>query len=69
MPTYQLDPLHPDRLVCDRCGTPVAPVAGKEFPAVESLTAWQVREYFPGAAGEIELHDILCRCAEEGGTV
>jgi hypothetical protein len=64
MNTYSQDPLHPDRLRCDRCGTPVA-VGGKEFPAVESLTAWQVQDYFPDAAGDVEMHETVC--GWEGG--
>jgi hypothetical protein len=39
VPTYSQDSLHPNRLRCDRCGTPVAGVGGKEFPAVGGLTA------------------------------
>jgi hypothetical protein len=45
--TYSQDPLRPDRLRCDRCGTLVALVGGKEFPAVERRTARQIGEYFP----------------------
>jgi hypothetical protein len=41
-------------------------VGGKEFPGVESLTAWQVREYFPEAAGDVELHEAVC--GWEGGS-
>jgi hypothetical protein len=32
MSTYSQDPLHPDRLRCDRCGTLVAPMASKDSP-------------------------------------
>jgi hypothetical protein len=45
----------------------VAGVGGKEFPAVENLTAKPVREYFPEAAGEVELHEAVCGW-EEGGS-
>jgi hypothetical protein len=67
MPTYRLDPLHPDQLRCDRCGTPVAPVGGKEFAGVENLTARQVQDYVPDAAGEVELHEAVCGWEEGGG--
>ena len=50
---------------CDRCGTLVALVGGKEFPAVERLTAGQVGEYFPEAAADVELHEAVC--GGEGG--
>jgi hypothetical protein len=60
MPTYSQDPLHSNRLRCNRCGTPVAPVGGKQFPAVESLTARQVRDYFPEAARDVEMHEAAC---------
>ena len=50
---------------CDRCGTLVALVGGKEFPAVERLTARQVGEYFPVAAADVELHEVVC--GGEGG--
>jgi hypothetical protein len=68
MNTYSQDPLHPDRLRCDRCGTPVAPVGGKEHSGVENLTAKQVRAYFPVAAGDVGLHEVLCgwEGADEG---
>ena len=65
VPTYSQDPLHPDRLRCDRCGTSVAGVGGKEFPAVESLTARQVQDYFPDAVPDVELHEAVC--GWEGG--
>jgi hypothetical protein len=45
----------------------VASVGGKEFPAVESLTARQVQEYFPEAAGAVEMHEAVCGW-EEGGS-
>jgi hypothetical protein len=67
VPTYSQDPLHPDRLRCNRCGTPVAAVGGKEFPAVEHLTAHQVREYFPEAAADVELHEAVCGWEGGGG--
>jgi hypothetical protein len=60
VPTYSQDPLHLDRLRWDRCGQPVAGVGGKECVAVESLTARQVQDYFPGAAGGVELHEVVC---------
>jgi hypothetical protein len=42
-------------------------VGGKEFPAVESLTARQVPDYFPKAAGDVELHEAVCGWEEGGG--
>jgi hypothetical protein len=69
MPTYSLDPLRPDRLRCDRYGQPVAGVGGKEFPAAQHLTAQQVQEYWPEAAGDVEIHEALCGWGEEGGAI
>jgi hypothetical protein len=66
MSTYSQNPLHPDRLRCDRCGTSVAPV-GKEFPAVERLTARQAQDDFPEAAGDVEIHEAVCGWEEGGG--
>jgi hypothetical protein len=61
MSTYRrLDLPHPDRLRCDRCGRPVAGVGGKEFAAVEGMTARQVQDYFPDVAGDVELHEAVC---------
>jgi hypothetical protein len=54
-------------LRCDRCGTLVAPIASKESPVVERLTARQVREYFPEAAGDVEIHEAVCGWEEGGG--
>jgi hypothetical protein len=67
MNTYSQDPLHPDRLRCDRCGTPVAPVGGKELSVVENLTAQQVQDYFPNAPPDVELHEAVCGWEQGGG--
>jgi hypothetical protein len=64
VPTYSQDPLHPDRL---RCGQPVAGVGGKEFPAVEGMTAQRIREYFPEAAPDVKLHEAVCGWEETDG--
>jgi hypothetical protein len=42
-------------------------VGGKTFPAVEHLTARQVRDYFPEAAGDVEIHEAVCGWEEGGG--
>jgi hypothetical protein len=67
VPIYSQDPLHPDRLRCDRCGRPVGAVGGKEFPGVEGLTAHQVREYFPEAAPDVGVHEAVCGWEEANG--
>jgi hypothetical protein len=67
MSTYSQAPLHPNRLRCDRCGQPVAAVGGKEFSVAEHLTARQVQEYFPEAAGDVELHEAVCGWEGENG--
>jgi hypothetical protein len=35
-------------------------VGDKEFPAVEHLTAQQAQDYFPGAAGAVDVGEALC---------
>jgi hypothetical protein len=65
--TYSQNPLHPDRLRCDRCGTPVTAIGDKEFPAVESLTARQVQDYFPDPAPDVELHEAAFGWREGDG--
>jgi hypothetical protein len=69
MPTYSVDPLHPDRLRCDRWGHTVAAVGDQQAPAVENLTAQQAQEYFPEAAGAVDMHEALCGWGEEGGAI
>jgi hypothetical protein len=60
MPTYSIDPLHPDRLRCDRCGLAVAELTCPNVSNVEHLTARQVAEFFPEAAGEADIHEARC---------
>ena len=43
----------------------MAAVGGKESPAVERLTAQQVQDYFPEAAGDAAIHEAFC--GWEGG--
>jgi hypothetical protein len=61
MPTYSLDPLHPDRLRCDLCGVAVA-FAPVGLPATEGLTTRQlVLAGLDGAAlVAVREHDVLC---------
>ena len=69
MPTYSTDPLHPDRLRCDRCGLHLDSVSPVGPCDLGPLTALQVREYYPEAGDEAEMHDALCRWAEEGSAI
>jgi hypothetical protein len=69
VPTYSQDPLHPDRLRCDRCGKVVAAVAGPDVSEVEHLTVHQIAEFIPEAAAEAEMHGARCGWGEEGNAL
>jgi hypothetical protein len=61
MPTYSIDPLHPDRLRCDECGLAVAAVTGPVSAfGLAGLSCRQVADYFPEAAEWVELHEATC---------
>jgi hypothetical protein len=65
MPTYSIDPLYPHWFRCDLCGRDVAEVLPAEALDLESLTARQVAELWPEAAGEIEAHEHNCPVAAQ----
>jgi hypothetical protein len=80
MSTYRVDPLHPDRLVCEICGDTVAPVPpdlATFLPATEGFTRQQLG--LAGFAGlqqahslgdALAEHDVACRWRRNpGGTV
>jgi hypothetical protein len=60
MPTYSIDPLYPHWFRCDLCGKDVASVFPAEALDLENLTAQQVTNLWPEAAGEIEAHEHRC---------
>jgi hypothetical protein len=59
---YSLDPLHPDRLRCDRCGhaLPVALVAWDDPESVRMLTEDEVAPCWPRLAADLGQHGMLC---------
>jgi hypothetical protein len=59
---YSLDPLHPDRLRCDRCGhaLPVALDPWDDPQSLRMLTEDEAAAYCPGLAADLRLHGILC---------
>jgi hypothetical protein len=61
MPTYRLDPLHPDVLLCEVCGHPVA-LAAAGLPRAEGLTDRQLA--LAGlsrvAADAVADHEVRC---------
>jgi hypothetical protein len=61
MPTYSLDPLHPDRLRCDGCGRAVAR-ASAGLAATEHLTMRQLARAGLDGVGLVAVseHDVLC---------
>jgi hypothetical protein len=66
--TYRIDPLHPDRLVCETCGVAVATVPD-DLRADASLTKRQVALDHPELPLALGEHDVLCvfrRAAAEG---
>jgi hypothetical protein len=60
--TYSLDSLHPDRLLCDRCGhaLPVALDAWDDPESLRMLTEDAAAAYWPGLAADLRLHGMLC---------
>jgi hypothetical protein len=60
MPTYRLDPLHLDRLVCDRCRQAVALVDPLDVAVSGEMTARQALEACPDAAEAISRHEFAC---------
>jgi hypothetical protein len=66
MPTYSLDPLHPDRLRCDQCGATVAE-APPNLAATEGLTCRQLAlaGLEPATLLALAAHDLLCRAWAE----
>jgi hypothetical protein len=63
IPAYSIDPLYQYRFRCDQCGKDVAEVLPAEPLDLVSLTARQVVELCPEAAGDIELHEHGCPVA------
>jgi hypothetical protein len=61
MPTYRLDPLHPDILVCECCGRAIA-LAPAGLSATEGLTTRQLAlaGLCPAALLAVAEHDVLC---------
>ena len=57
--TYRVDPLHPDRLVCEVCGEAVA-VVPPDLPATSGLTRQQLVPLFPELRASLSEHDVLC---------
>jgi hypothetical protein len=56
--TYRVDPLCPDRLVCETCGEAVAVPDG--LPADSGLTKQRLAPEFPELALALGEHDVLC---------
>jgi hypothetical protein len=56
--TFSLDPFHPDRLRCDRCGwaVPVALDPWDDPESLRCLTEDEACAYFPGSAADLRLH-------------
>jgi hypothetical protein len=77
MSTYRVDPLHPDRLVCERCGETVGPIPpdlAADLPATEGLTRRQLG--LAGFAGQkqaeplgdaLAAHDVACLWRQNPG--
>jgi hypothetical protein len=67
MPTYRLDPLHPDVLLCEVCGHPVA-LAPAGLAATEHFTTRQLALAGPEPAALVAMaeHDVLC-AGRKGG--
>jgi hypothetical protein len=63
MSTYRLDPLYPDRLVCDRCRQAVALVDPLDVPVSGEMTARQAVEACPDAAEAVSRHEFTCPAA------
>jgi hypothetical protein len=57
MTTYSIDPLYPHWFRCGLCGKDVAEVLPAKPLDLVSLTARQVAELCPDAAGEIDAHE------------
>jgi hypothetical protein len=57
--TYRVDPLHPDRLVCETCGEAVAAVPAG-LPTDTGLTKRQLAPEFPELADALAEHDVIC---------
>jgi hypothetical protein len=61
VPTYRLDPLHPELLVCECCGRAVA-LTPAGLPATEWLTTRQLALAGLDAAALLAVaeHDVFC---------
>jgi hypothetical protein len=66
MPTYRLDPLHPDILVCECCGVAVAQ-APAGLPRAQGLTGWQLALAARSLAALDAVADHEVRCPGRQG--
>jgi hypothetical protein len=60
--TFRVDPLHPSRLLCERCGEPVCelPSNSKVMEHAGRLTTRQAVAGWPEQGDAIRLHAALC---------
>jgi hypothetical protein len=60
IPSFRIDPLHPDRMTCELCGETVAAVSLDEPARVESLSLHAALHAWPELALDLVTHYSAC---------